>query len=556
MPNGENLRTGIAPGMLLDGRFQISHCVGRGGMGTVYQASDIGLSRQVAIKVLHPRYSADASGVSRFIREARILSQLRHENILSAYSIGSTEGVVYAAFEFLPGKSLGQHLEEHGRMSPESALPILLPICRALTYAHKHRVLHRDLKPDNVVLSGSPEMLSIKVVDFGLAALLAGEDMQKLTKTGEVVGDVRYMSPEQCRGEKLDERSDVYSFGCLMYHVLTGQAPWDSDDPVAIMYKHISEKPSPFAKKLSVAPALESITLKAMAKDRTKRYLSFCEISELLEQFQRNPELSVANPERNFLTLDGKIRTVYATVMLAVAVVAVLIALNIESIVNYCYERRIEFSDQSVPLSLMSELGQRLERQDKLDEACQWYQKAIEASSASTKDEAEAVFDAHLALARIRRKEHQEREARRELEAAMLLAKQAIARGPLSRSFRNKILHTLMKSDSLNASSMVIYVCEIAGAFESAGCLEDATKLWQQAIGSAPDADTKAQFQDRFGLVLAQQNRLLEAQSVLDSAFSPAASLKNRQTRRAMVVAILTRQGHRQLAARYAEQDD
>lgn len=291
--------TELRRGTVLDGRYEITDYLGSGGMGAVYKAKQIDFDRFAAIKTLHARYTTDVSAVKRFQREARIISGLTHKNILAVYSFGGYEGLVYLAMEFVQGSSLGRLLAEKGKMTPEQAIPILMQICDGMEHAHKHEVLHRDLKPDNVMIVTSGLAGSvIKVVDFGLAKLMDGPDGQRLTRTGEVVGDPRYMSPEQCRGETLDERSDVYSFGCLMYEVLTGKWPFDADDPVAILHKHIEQDPEPFAKRLGLPLAIEAITFTAMAKNARDRYESFSAIAKALQDFSTNPNIRVAAPMR------------------------------------------------------------------------------------------------------------------------------------------------------------------------------------------------------------------------------------------------------------------
>jgi serine/threonine-protein kinase len=262
----------LARGVIIDSRYEILELLGAGGMGTVYKARHLDLNRLAAIKVLHPRYTADAGAVRRFQREARIISKLKHENILSIFGFGGFEQSVYLAMEYVQGVSLGQLVFERKAIQPGEALQYFVQIADAMQHAHDNGVLHRDLKPDNVMMVVSENSdVSPRVVDFGLAKLLDGSDRQRLTRTGEVVGDPRYMSPEQCRGEELDGRSDIYSFGCLMYEVLSGQVPYDFEDPVAIMHNHVSSQPAPFARKQNLPLALESICFKAMTKNRNQR---------------------------------------------------------------------------------------------------------------------------------------------------------------------------------------------------------------------------------------------------------------------------------------------
>lgn len=298
-PQLQSVPSILRPGKVVDDRFEIIAHLGSGGMGSVYKARQLEIERYVALKIMHPRFVTEAAAVKRFQREAQIISGLSHTNILSIYSFGGAEGLLYLATEFVDGKSLGEMIARKGRMPPEQAVPLLLQICHAMSYAHKNEVLHRDLKPDNVMVVHSPEeTLTAKVVDFGLACLAEGLHGQRLTKTGEVVGDPRYMSPEQCQGLKLDSRTDIYSFGCMMYELLTGKVPFDADNPVAVMHRHLSAEPEPFAKRLGLPPALETITFTAMCKDRGDRYDSFDAIAEVLTKFCECPNVDIDLPAR------------------------------------------------------------------------------------------------------------------------------------------------------------------------------------------------------------------------------------------------------------------
>jgi len=301
----------LSTGTVLDDKYRITGHLGVGGMGSVYSATHLQLGKQVAIKVLHPHFAADHEAVVRFQREARIISGLQHKHILAVYAFSSWRGIVYMAMELVEGHSLGQQIASSGPLKAEQAVPLLLQICDAMTFAHKNDVLHRDLKPDNVIVVQSEEKLStatVKVVDFGLAKLQGDNDMQRLTRTGEVFGDPSYMSPEQCQGKQLDARSDIYSFGCLMYEVFSGQKPFPADNPVAILMKQVSQEPPPLPQQLAVPPAIEAIIWRAMQKDPAERYDSFDAIAAELRNYADNPEAGsrARLPARSIASQAGK----------------------------------------------------------------------------------------------------------------------------------------------------------------------------------------------------------------------------------------------------------
>jgi serine/threonine protein kinase len=283
----------LEPDEILEDKYRVVRFLGRGGMGSVHEAIHTHLGNRVAIKLLHPRLSGDEKQLARFQREAHIISGLRHKNILSVYGFHRWRNMPFMAMEFIEGESIRDLLiERQGNLSATEALPLFLQICQAMQFAHNNSVLHRDLKPDNVlVVKESDGSLTAKVVDFGLAKLQGTNEMQKLTSTGQVVGDPHYMSPEQCQGTQLDARSDIYSFGCLMYEVLTGARPFLGDSPVATMYEHLQKNAKPFAKQCGLPLAIEGIVFKAIAKDPRHRYQSFEGLAADLEEFSRNPQM-------------------------------------------------------------------------------------------------------------------------------------------------------------------------------------------------------------------------------------------------------------------------
>ncbi len=323
----QDLPNTIQSGTLLDGKYRIEGYIGAGGMGRVYKAIHVQLGNRVAIKIMHPRFSLDQNSTARFHREAKIISGLHHKNILSVYAFGSSEGSLYMAMEFVDGQSLGDLIRERGPLAPESAVQILLQICEAMTYAHRHKVLHRDLKPDNVLLERDSTLA--KVVDFGLAKLTDAE-MQRLTSTGMIVGDARYMSPEQSQGKPIDQRSDVYSFGCLMYETLAGRCPFEADTPVAILFKQVSEDPQPFAADSNISRSLQAITLQAMQKEQQQRYQSFEEIATQLQKLVADPNAKVDGSHQKALQKSTRSRRINKTTALIAVPLLCLTAVMVQ----------------------------------------------------------------------------------------------------------------------------------------------------------------------------------------------------------------------------------
>lgn len=270
-------------------RYEVSALIGTGGWSRVYKGYQASLERHVAIKVLHAHLAEDAEHIVRFQREAEAASRLHHPNIAAIYDYGVLpDGQPYIVMELLEGKSLAEVLDEDVRLSGQRALPLLLQVCDALSYAHSQGILHRDLKPANVAITRDINGVeAAKVLDFGLAKLISkteGDHNNSLTDTGQTVGTPKYMSPEQCRGITVDRRSDVYSMGCLMYEVFTGNKAISGDTMYDIMHAHLVAEPAPFDSvgKLDIPCGFEGIVYKAMAKDPAGRFQTMDELKTAL----------------------------------------------------------------------------------------------------------------------------------------------------------------------------------------------------------------------------------------------------------------------------------
>ena len=269
--------TGV--GRTLGGRYQLQEVIGRGGMAEVYHGVDQRLGRDVAIKVLRQDLAQDPAFLSRFRREAQSAASLNHPNIVSVFDTGEDEvpsgintvTVPWIVMERVSGMTLRQVLASKKLVSPERALDIVSEILAALDYSHRHGIVHRDIKPANIMITTTG---SVKVMDFGIARALA-DASATMTHTNAVMGTAQYLSPEQARGEVVDARSDLYSTGCLLYELLTGQPPFVGDSPVAIAYQHVSEPPMLPSGLNPVVPSnFDGVILKALAKSPAERYAS------------------------------------------------------------------------------------------------------------------------------------------------------------------------------------------------------------------------------------------------------------------------------------------
>ncbi len=264
------------------GRYQVKGRLGRGGMASVYRAHDPQISRDVAIKFLHASLSEDEECRMRFLREARAAGGLSHPNIVVVHDVGEIQNRPYMAMELIDGAPLSEHLEAKKAMPLRSVVVIGLQLARALEYAHTRGIVHRDIKPGNIMLLGDNQ--TIKVADFGIAHMDDGSGEQR-TMVGAVMGTPQYMSPEQTRGEKVDGRSDLFSAGIVLYQMLAGERPFKGDSMVAVVTKIATEDPPPLnQKRPDVPPALRRVVDRCLAKQPAQRYQSGREMAEALQK--------------------------------------------------------------------------------------------------------------------------------------------------------------------------------------------------------------------------------------------------------------------------------
>ena len=265
---------GDLPAGMTVGEYRVEVKIGEGGFGAVYRAVHPLIGKAAAIKVLNKQYSSNPQMVSRFIAEARAVNQIRNRNIIDIFSFGALDdGRQYYVMELLDGKTLDAYLREKGRLTPEEAMPILRGIARALDAAHANGIAHRDLKPENVFLVFEDDgAVFPKLLDFGIAKLLGDSLTSHKTRTGTPLGTPHYMSPEQCRGRNVDHRTDVYSFGILVFEALTGKLPFDGEDVMEILMKHTSAPtPRPSEMCPALPAALDEPIMGFLDKDPQKR---------------------------------------------------------------------------------------------------------------------------------------------------------------------------------------------------------------------------------------------------------------------------------------------
>ncbi|MFB9450802.1 Stk1 family PASTA domain-containing Ser/Thr kinase [Dactylosporangium vinaceum] len=261
---------------LLGGRYQVGELLGYGGMAEVHRGRDLRLGRDVAIKTLRTDLARDATFQLRFRREAQNAASLNHPAIVAVYDTGEERGpageeLPYIVMEFVNGRTLKEVLAAEGRLTPRRALEITADICAALEFSHRHGIIHRDIKPGNVMLTQTGQ---VKVMDFGIARALAS-GATTMTQTSAVIGTAQYLSPEQARGEPVDARSDVYASGCVLFELLCGHPPFVGDNPVSVAYQHVREDPRPpSSSNRDVTPEIDAVVLKALAKNPLNRYQS------------------------------------------------------------------------------------------------------------------------------------------------------------------------------------------------------------------------------------------------------------------------------------------
>jgi len=276
-------------GRVISGRYVVQAIVGTGGMAVVYRAFDKKKNRVVAIKVLRPEYESDEEFVRRFSREAEAASKVSHENIVNMLDVGTDGDMRYIVMEFVDGQTLKDMIRQQGYIHPDTAIRMTIRILAAVDHAHRNGIVHRDIKPQNILVDSEGR---VKVADFGIARLKATQTTTINDGEGvSALGSVHYFSPEQAKGEVADEKSDLYSVGVVMYEMLTGQVPFDGDNSVSVALKHVNEAPKSMRERRpEISKALDEVVMRALCKDATKRYQTAAEMAADLRKCITNPE--------------------------------------------------------------------------------------------------------------------------------------------------------------------------------------------------------------------------------------------------------------------------
>lgn len=339
-------------GLILGGHYEIMSVIGSGGMSRVYKARHLLLNRDMAVKFIHPERQLDETVVQRFQREAKAAIGLNHPNIGKVTELGlSVSGTPFLVMDLIEGKSLAQLIKEEGVLDWQRVTRIGVQLCQALQHAHLQNILHRDIKPGNVMVTKSGDHEKALVVDFGIAKVLASEEeFQHLTQTGDVIGSPIYMSPEQCMGKKLDAKSDVYSLGCLLYEALSGNPPLLGTSMLETLHKHINESPAPIK---NIPAALNAVVLKALEKNSDDRHEGMQQFGQELEKVLDNPKLAV-KPTRKQIGDSLRIAAKRTLSLLALVVIV--------TVLGFYYQSRIPSARlaEMVPTSWIWIVGRKL----------------------------------------------------------------------------------------------------------------------------------------------------------------------------------------------------
>ena len=318
----------IEIGQIFEHRYELLGVLGTGGQSTVFKAHQLDFDRTIALKII--RYSGfdNEDEKQRFLREASILSTLSHKNIVTIYHIGFSGDIPYLAMELVAGESISNRLDQQGAMAPDIAFTIIDQAAAALEEVHAAGVIHRDIKPGNIILVEKPEPNTVKIIDFGLAK--SDHRDEKLTQTGTLIGSAHYMSPEQCRADKVDSRTDIYSLGICLLEMISGERPYDADNAMGVMYLHINSPVPQIPEKTQLDQHLNKFFAKALAKNPDDRFQTLSEFRNSLAEvdpFKKTPLLTTAKKRG---LVSPPLLFIYSFIFGATALIAATQFLNIQ----------------------------------------------------------------------------------------------------------------------------------------------------------------------------------------------------------------------------------
>ncbi len=309
----------LAPGTTVAG-YKVEALIGRGGMGAVYRAEEEGLGRKVALKVIAPELAQDERFRERFLRESRIAASLDHPHVIPIYQAGDEDGLLFLAMRYVEGTDLARVVAEDGALEPRRAVELLSQVAEALDAAHEKGLVHRDVKPSNVLIAEAAGREHCYLGDFGLTKRTGS--LSGVSVAGEIVGTLEYVAPEQITGDPLDERSDVYSLGCVIYECLTGQSPFPRATDVALLWAHVHEEPTPPSKARAELPnELDTVLARALAKEPGRRYRSAGELLAATRSALRLVDAPAVSGHRS----RARIGITVAVVLLLVAAAAAFV---------------------------------------------------------------------------------------------------------------------------------------------------------------------------------------------------------------------------------------
>lgn len=480
----------LSKGTIIDEKYEVIELVGSGGFGSVYKAKQIGFDRIVAIKLLHLATTDDAESIERFRREALAMSSFEHKNIPTVYSFGVwLSEIPYIAMEFLEGKSLRSELSSNKNIEWQRAVSIAQSVCESLRYTHSRGVIHRDLKPENIFLTTNGITEETKVCDFGLARFLPqskATELETLTATGLLVGSSSYMSPEQCTGKKSDERSDIYSLTCILYEMLTGHPPFESENPVALIHMHVNS-PIP---QLPELPELNKVIWKGLQKDPANRYQSMNVLAADLAAVKLGQAVKIQT------NLNTRSATGTQWLWLGIGVATLTLALC----VTLTFQRRLQADNSAITEKISKSssaiFAQRLsvlaeqQLKDGMDhEATENLEKALSITRKLPKAQTQTE-DLLMRLATVYAKEDHEKSISYALQAWEIVKKGS------------------------NKRRCVVVLNYIGDAFESSGEREKALKYRRLAVTYAKDEEARLTLQSYLANSLVVYERYDEAKQI------------------------------------------